>query len=248
MYSPITAVALRTIRHNDRSSILTAWSPQLGRISLALPTGNGKESRRCRALTMPLGLFEGIIDDRQSREVMRIRDMKAWGISSGFPDVSSNPVRSTVAMFIAEVLGVITREGNPDPHLWNLIVETTYLLANGNSVALANAPIAFLSRLAYVAGIAPDHGDWKPNLGLDLVDGVFRFSRPMHNYWIDSREAKIITTLSSAFTGYSHISLLHLNRNIRNKILNGYLAYFSLHHYPLDRLKSLDILKVVFDG
>ena len=37
MYKHIRAVALRTVRYNDTKAILTAWSAELGRISLLMP-------------------------------------------------------------------------------------------------------------------------------------------------------------------------------------------------------------------
>lgn len=39
MYQTIHAIALRTVRHSDSTSILTAWSAEAGRIAILMGTG-----------------------------------------------------------------------------------------------------------------------------------------------------------------------------------------------------------------
>lgn len=246
MHIPITAVALRTIRHNDRSSILTAWTPQLGRISLLLPAGNSAQSRRRRAITMPLSLFEGVVGAKQNREILFIRDMKASSHGKALLDISSNPVRSTVAMFISEVLSIVTREGDADPLLWKLIVDTTSVLAKSQSTTLANLPAAFLVRLSSVLGLEPDFSEYHRGQGFDMVDGLFRAMRPFHDFWIPADKMPWINIFIQTCEDYKHLGLMRLSKHNRNELLSGLMQYFSLHHYPLDKLKSLSVLKSVF--
>lgn len=248
MYTSLQAVALRTVRHNDRSSILTAWSPVMGRLSLVMPAGNGPESRRRRALTMPLCLFEGEVDVRPGRELHTVRDIRRCDFSKGASDLASHPVRATVAMFLAEVLSVVTREGDADRRLWSLIVETNGRIATGNGVALSNLPVMFLMRLASCLGIDPDFGEMKSGMGFDMAEGIFRVTRPMHDHWVAPEETRVTAAVWKLAEGYRHISLVRLPRSVRRKILNGIIRYYVLHHYPLDRLRSLDILKTVFDS
>ncbi len=47
MYESIRGLALRTIRHDDRTSILSAWTAERGRVAISMPAGNGREAR-CR--------------------------------------------------------------------------------------------------------------------------------------------------------------------------------------------------------
>ena len=57
MDTTLRCIALRTTKHSDRHSIVTAWSEQLGRVGLLVSAGNGREDRRRRALMMPLSLI-----------------------------------------------------------------------------------------------------------------------------------------------------------------------------------------------
>ncbi len=247
MYTRITAVALRTIRHNDRSSILTAWSPRLGRLSLLMPAGNGPEARRRRALTMPMALFECEADMRPGRELTAVRDLRPWapeGLAS--PDVSAGPLQASVAMFAAEVLEVATREGAPDAALWELIVVSAYRIAGSRGAEAGALPPAFLMRLAGVLGIEPDIAEWRRGFGLDMREGTFRASRALHDQWIDPAAARVLVTAHRAWAGYDHLGLRVGNRESRARLLDGIVAYFAMHYYRLDRLKSLDVLRAVF--
>lgn len=243
MYTPIHAVALRTIKHNERSSILTAWSAELGRVSLLMPAGNGAESRRRRALTMSMALFEGVVDVRPGREIMAVKDLRPWSPAGVPADLTSSPARSTVAMFFAEVLTVVTREGSADEALWRLITETVDCLARSSGRGLANLVPAFLVRLAAVSGIEPDPTAYAKGYGLDMAEGVYRPTRPLHDYWINPADARLIEVFSRMTRRYAHRALIGFERAVRVAMLDGIIKYFTLHNYPLDRLRSLDVLR-----
>ena len=63
-------IALRTIKHNERSSILTAFSLEAGRVAFALPAGGGREAIRRRALLMPLSAVECVADTRRGTDIL----------------------------------------------------------------------------------------------------------------------------------------------------------------------------------
>lgn len=248
MLTDIRAVALRTVRHNDKTSILTAWSPSLGRLSIVMGAGDGKESRRRRALTMPLAMFEAVVDVRSTHgsELLRAREIRPWIRDEGVFDVASHPIRATVAMFVAEVLSVVTREGDADAALWALVVETVDCLSNGSAAMLANLPSAFLLRLTSVLGIEPDFGDFHEGMYFDMSEGVFRTSRPMHDRLLTPDESAFLARVRAAFVSYAHAGLIRLPRPVRNRMFDLLSEYFVLHNYPLDRLRSVEVLRAVF--
>ena len=244
MYKPIRAVALRTVKYNDRSSILTAYAAEAGRVSFLMPSGTGVESRRRRALTMPLSLFEAVADVRPGRDIHTLRDLRPMsGIAL---DPASNPVRATVAMFIAEVLGVVTREGDADAALWALIVDTATSLSTASGRTLSNFPHAFLVRLADVVGIAPDVSEYRRHSWLDMLEGVYRHTPPLHDYRLEPADARLAAVFASTVvSSYDHAGLAAMGATVRAKLLDGLIGYFTLHHYRLDCLHSLDILRML---
>lgn len=111
MYESIRGLALRTIRHDDRTSILSAWTAERGRVAISMPAGNGREARRRRALTMPLALFEGVAVSRPGRELLQLRDMRPTDVTAS---LHSHPVKTAMALFLADVLDSVLRSAAPD--------------------------------------------------------------------------------------------------------------------------------------
>lgn len=246
MLTNIKAVALRTVRYSDRASILSAWSPEHGRLSLTVPAGKGKSATRYRALTMPMGLFEAVVDLRNGHSVHTMRDIRGWGPNGVRPDVGADALRSTVAMFTAEVLSVVTREGIPDNALWQLITDTAHMIANARDAALANIPGAFLVRLIYALGVAPESDEYRPGMGLDLTEGVYRTTAPLRGQWLGAEATRILRTYDHACRSYSHLGLMRLPASTRATIVDHALLYLSLHHVSMDNLRSLPVLKAIF--
>ncbi|MDE7154739.1 MAG: recombination protein O N-terminal domain-containing protein, partial [Muribaculaceae bacterium] len=58
MLRPVKCIILRTVRYNDKSSIVTVYSRELGRMSFVSPAGASREATRRRALLMPLSVID----------------------------------------------------------------------------------------------------------------------------------------------------------------------------------------------
>lgn len=241
MYQKISGVALRTIKYNERNSILSAWTAELGRVSLLMPAGAGAESRRRRALTMPLSLFEGQVDVRPGREIMPVRDMRAAAIT---PSLSSHPIKITIAMFLAEVLSAVLNEyGQADAAMWQFISESITSLDSADDGQLANFHLLFLYRLGILLGIEPDVSTWQQGHTFDLVDGIFRAGAPTHGKYIESAEANAIIALSRLT--FRTLHLLRLTHDQRTRLLDGILQYYTLHYASLGNLRSLEIVRTL---
>ena len=155
MFTPLHCIALHTVRHSDTRSILTAWSAELGRISIGMPDGKGREAARRRALTMPLAMFEAVGDVRPGRDIISVRDLRP---SAGSPaSAPPTPARTMLQLFLADALDRILRQSAPDPLLSDFIFDSLRRLARlSRPTALANFHIVFLFRMARFLGIAPD--------------------------------------------------------------------------------------------
>lgn len=252
MYRPIHCISLRRVRYDDRRSILTAWSAEAGRVSLIIPDGAGREAARRRALTQPLALFEGQVDQRPGREILSMRDLRPSAIMAG---LAADPAKTLVALFVAEVLERALRESAPDDILWRyLTAAITALDTMPPGPGVANFPPVFLYHLAACLGIAPDAGAWRPGLAFDLAAARFAYApgplaatqgrtlaggnilTPQQAAWIP-RLARL--TLRGA-------RLLPIPRPLRREMLDIILRYYTLHHTPLDNLRSLPVLTQIF--
>ena len=140
MLRSLHCIALRTIKYNEKHSILSAYSLELGRVSFLLPAGSGREAARRRALMMPLGTFECVADIRHGQDIYIMKEPKADIISHG---IHSNPIKSALALFIAELLSVVLREYQEDKALFMFLRQSIERL-NDATVGVANFHLCFL--------------------------------------------------------------------------------------------------------
>ncbi len=241
MYQTIHAIALRTVRHSDSTSILTAWSAEAGRIAILMGTGASAAARQRRAATMPLSLFTGTVRRQQTMSDMpvRMRDIAPTGRQ--MIAVATNPVKAAVAMFLAEVLYIALREAGPDKALWHLFERALPVLEGGNATVTANFHLWFLYNVAVTMGVGPDLSEWRRGRIFDLRSAVFRDSAPGHSHYVEAAEARMVYILGRISA--SNLGRMRLNRQQRNHILDVILEYYSEHIASMDSLHSLDVIR-----
>lgn len=234
-------IALRQIKHTDRHTILSAYSRQEGRVAFAIPAGQGKEAARMRALLMPLGMVECVAHVKPGNDVMRMSEPRALAPLQG---LRAHPLKSCLALFIAEVLETVLREGGPDCMLWDYISHSVRILDTLPTQNTANFHLCFLYGLGRFLGIEPDISAYSRGMIFDMHDGVFRHSAPLHNDFLSPQQSAVVVTLSRIT--YANMHKLRLTRGERNETLDVILRYYALHYTSFSSLKSLDVLRVLF--
>ena len=242
MYESIHCVSLRTIKYDDRRSIVTAWSLERGRVSFLIPAGSGREAQRRRALMQPLCLFEGECDIKPGRDLFTIRDVRPIQV---LPDLCCDPAKAVVAMFISEILERVLRESPPDEALTRFVFDAVIRLdAMRRPIGVANFPVLFMYKLGYFLGIEPDAGEWKPGWVFDMTEGQFRSSAPVQGRWLDSDDTKAIVALHRM--NFETAERIGISRAVRRRMLDAIIEYYGLHHTSLDGLKSLAVVSEIF--
>lgn len=233
-------IALRTVRYNDKNSILSAFTAERGRVSLFVPASGSKEARRRRALLMPLSVVDAEIDVRPGRDIFNLREVRP--LSSSLSIISS-PVKSVIALFIADFLNSMLRQESADILLFEFLKEEISALEAMDDEAAINDHIGMLCRLSRFMGIQPDLGSYRKGAFFDMNDGVWRISPPLHTAWVDQAESRMVFLVMSRMTDLSnHMSKLLTNRGIRNRAIDILIEYYTLHFTKLS-LPSLDVLR-----
>lgn len=235
-------IALHTVRYNDRNNILTAFSLEDGRVSLLVPATASREARRQRAITMPMSFFECIANYRHGGSIANMSDVRQ---SIPLPGLTGNPVKITVALFLAELLGVVLRETPEDPLLFNCLSYSATRLDAASAGETANFTIHFLYRLGRFLGIEPDTSTYRRGRVFDMLDGTFRDSAPLHRKFLDGEDADAVYMLSRM--SWENYGMFRFNRDQRRRILVAIIDYYTAHYTSLTRLNSLEILKEIFD-
>lgn len=238
----VTGMVLRSpVRHNDRTDILTVYTPTHGRLSVAIGAGGGKSGRQRRAATMPLSLVEFQVTDRSTERLQRASSLAAL---SAYRTIYFDPVKSMLAMFMAEFLNKLLRDASPDPTMYRYIADSAALLdAVDDRRMLPNFHIAFLAGLTAFAGISPDTSGYHKDALFDMVSGRYATLPPPHRAVLSGDRVRIPLILKRMTFANQH--LFRFTRLQRREVLDGLLRYFGLHFPGTDNLSSPQILSEI---
>ncbi|MCH5248178.1 MAG: recombination protein O N-terminal domain-containing protein [Muribaculaceae bacterium] len=243
MFKELHCVALRTVRYSDRSSILSVYSQECGRMSLSVPAGNGRGAARIRALTMPMSSFECVAIVKPGQEISNFKDLKCDPDS--ILSQTNSMFRNAQAFFLSDFFNTLLREPLPDEKMWRVVHDTSRLLSVTEGSRLSNFHILTLIKVGRVLGIEPDTMTGGPGKILDLQEGVWRRSLPTgHRYFLSAEDSmSAIKLLRMNPRNFDKFKFSHVDRN---RITENILDYFTLHGFPTKDIASLMVLKELF--
>lgn len=234
----LTFVCLRLTRHTDSRSVLTAFSRELGRVALSVPAGSGKSASRVRAITMPLSIVECETTTVPGREVLPMRQPSPAAV---FCQLHSHPVKQMTAMFVADLLAAVMRHGGPDEAVFDYVCGAVSALDAATDSGLANYLLCFMTGLAGALGIEPDISTWRPGRILDLREGVWRLTAPLHSDALDPASSAAAAKL--ARMTFANMGRYRLNGSQRREALDQMIRYMGIHLGGIGTLRTLGVLR-----
>lgn len=232
------AIVLGAVKYGDSSIILRTYSHDYGLISFI---GGGLRSRKGPlrpSMVQVLSVLQLVYYQKSRGELKRIREAS---VEEPLQEIFYDPVKSSLAMFLAEILQHVLQEEEPNYELYSFIRTAVYTL-DSMSEGLESFHLKFLYRLAGYLGFRPESSPADP-LYFDLLNGVYSAAEPAHaNYlygaalaqWLKlGEESKKITEKSS------------LNKEQRRQTLDSLILYYRLHVKDFGKLRSLEVLTEV---
>ena len=242
MQQNIRGIVLRVIKYSDTQSVVTIFSRESGRVSFLSPSGNTREAARRRAILVPFGAIEGILTTKSGSDLGKVNDL----IRGQVRDFTFNPIKSIIALFLSDVLYVLLKEQQPDSLMYDYLEVSSDTLGRiTNHTAIANFHISFLLGLIRLLGIEPDISTYSSGKVLDMRDGVWRNSAPLHNNFLDPVRSRVAATIILKMN-MRNMHLFKFTREERNEVVDAILSFLSLHVANLSGVKSLDVVRGLF--
>ena len=181
--------------------------------------------------------FEGLQSQKMSMH--RMKDLVPGIVLQSTPfDVR----KSTMALFMAEVLYRLVKESEPAEGLFDFVwgsVEALDTLDEG----IANFHLWFLANLSRPLGFSPDN-EYSDGDYLDIRDGHFTAIQLMRSESLSPDNARILHDMLECDVRY--LGEIGLNRTQRVEFLEAMLKYYSYHLDTIRSVESLRILQEVF--
>lgn len=236
MLGKTKAIVLHSIRQGESGRIVKLYTEEYGMCSVFIRATQSKKRGSTAALYQPLTVLDMDLEVRQDRSLQKVVSAEIIADEVGF---MNDPIRSCVAMFIAELFYRTLQEGESSGALFSLLEGFILKLIRDDNISML--PVEFILNLALYYGIYPDTES--EGAILDLREGEFTTSRPLHKDLIEGEPAALLR----AYSGMGFVaSASPITRETRRELLDGLLLYLKIHIPHFSELKSYAVFKEVF--
>ncbi|MCF0038528.1 DNA repair protein RecO [Dyadobacter fanqingshengii] len=222
-------IALSYIRYRESSIIAKIYTEAFGIQTYIVNGVRSSKSRNNRiALFQPLTLLDMVVYHKNKEDTMhRISEMKCY---QPFQSLPYDVVKSSLALFVTEMLGKTLKEEESNPLLFQFIEESVVYLDEAES-AFENFHIHFLVQLASFLGF-----------GIETVEDLESELKNQHFPHMPDPVEKNATM--QLLTGNYGLNVV-LDRKRRISILEKLLFFYKIHMEALGEIKSLEVLREV---
>ena len=169
--------------------------------------------------------------------------LKEFSVSYSPYEIYSDIKKSSVAIFLGEVLTSVLREESSHEEMYDYI-EKSIIFFDRCREDYANFHIAFLAGLSSFLGFEPGIRENENDSFFDMTNGIFVPLPPVHGNYANPDVSGILAQVFLA--SYESISKITLNGAMRNEVLDTIVKYYSMHLPGLKKINSLQVLKEVF--
>ena len=233
-------IVLHTLKYGDSSMVVYLLTDVGGRRSYMVQGVRSRSGRGSKlALFQPVFPveFEGLESPRQ--EMHRFREVRAGFALQSLPfDVR----KSTMALFMAEVLYRLIREVEANEPLFDFLCEAVLKL-DAMREGIANYHLWFLVRLSAYLGFYPGN-EYIENGCFDIRGGLFTPSMPAHRIGMNEACARLLGTLMECEA--DALAEIPLSRARRTEFMEAMLSFFGYHFDSIHSVRSISILREVF--
>lgn len=231
---------LRTVKYGDSKMIVETLTEEAGRMSFMCRLPKTPKGKLKVQFFQPLSLLDMDADYRPNRKLQTLRDVRS---ECPYQSIPFDAVKMSLVFFLAEFLTYTTRSEQRDEALFSYIHRSLEWL-DATEGPIANFHLVFMIRLTRFVGFLPNLEDYRQGDYFDLREGCFSVLHPMHNDVLEPREAASLQLLSRI--NYETMRFFAFTRKERERIVEVLLQYYRIHIPDFPEMKSLGVLKSLF--
>ncbi|MGD0343143.1 MAG: DNA repair protein RecO [Bacteroidales bacterium] len=240
MIEQTKGIVLHQIKYTDSGIIAQLYTRKYGRRSFLIRGTRNKKAGRHTVFLQPMFILDLVAYNKESRSMQTIKE---YSVSYTPGDIHSNIKKSSVAIFLGEVLTSVLREESPNEDLFDFI-EKSIIYFDRCKKEYANFHIAFLAGLSSYLGFEPAKRSSAGDHFFDMMNGIFVPVPPLNGSYASREVSQVLSAFFSS--SYEQVKNISLTGTFRNEVLETLVNYYSLHLPGLKKIRSLEVLKEVF--
>lgn len=226
------AILLNRISYSETSLILTFYTLQNG-IQKFIFQGGKKKAHQL----FPLAISEITYYKRPDSDLGKLTSSESYRVLNELP---FNPVKSTIAFFIAEVLQKCLKTEEGEITLFRFLEEEIVFLDKGTDITLF--PLKFLLDFSLYLGIYPN-SESEENRYFNVMEGYISNHKPMSgDIYYEDEAVQLISQLINH--NLPDINPSNTKQN-RSKALEILIHYYQLHIPQFKEMNSLEVVREI---
>jgi len=231
-------IILSKVRYQDNDLIVKCLTRDLGVVSYMIKNiSMSKKSKNKFAFFQLLNILDLETNYNPNRSIQYIKDLK---VKYNFTSLHTNIYKSSVVMFLSEILSNIIHIETKDMELFDFIEKS--LIWYDKSEDSSTFYLIFLMKITHYLGFYPDCTNMSYNY-FNLEEGLFESSKNSQYVIEGSSLVLFKTILGIKFDGNR---LPFIDKTNKKDILKNILIYFKLHVDGFKDPKSLKVLNQIF--
>ena len=232
------AIVLSKLKYRDHDLIVKCYTEEKGILSFLLR--GVLKSRKGYAKAAHFQLLtqlQIVVNYKSNKSLQTIKEVK---LSAIYGSLHSHVLKSSIVMFLSEVLASTLQEEEKNETLYSFLENTLMWLDTQSDYS--NFHLLFLLKLTKYLGFYPDVEDMDEPI-FNLSEGRFEL-KPTSRYYVSGDNLTILKQLLG--TTFDALPSIKINSKRRQLFLSMILLYFELHLGSFKPPKSLQVFNQVF--
>lgn len=233
------AIVISNVKYGEADLITKCFTQEKGLVSYMLKgIRKSKKGKLRMSMFQQLSLLEIEAFHRENKNLQYLKEVKVF---YPYQSLYSNIYKSTLVMFIAEVLKSCIQEEEKNEALFHFLQESFMCLDKTDSIK--NFHLHFIVKLTQYLGFYPDN----QSVGFpyfDMLNGVFQL-KEYNSYSFNNSNSELLKELMGS-SKYEVADQIKLNQDRRKSFLDFMMLYYELHLQGFKKPKSIEILQQIF--
>jgi DNA repair protein RecO (recombination protein O) len=245
MLQKTKGLVMRSVKYGETSLVVTVFTELFG-LQSYMVSGVRKTSSKGASSAgqyQPGALLDLVVYHQGQKNLQRIRES---GWSYIYRNLYTDIRKNAVALFMVELLQKCLRQPEPMPDLFQFTEDALRHLDEAHPLVAANYPVYFALHLSHFFGFRMQDTYDEENSILDLREGEFIYQAPSYPEWADPELSRYVSMFLKALHPDA-LSDIHINRELRRKLLELILVYYRLHSAEFGEMRSLPVLQAIWD-
>lgn len=236
-------IILKTVKYGETSLICTVFTELLGLQSYMVKgVRTAKAKSRKANLLFAGSILEMTVYEQANKNLQNIKEYQPYLI---YQSIQEDVVKNGVALFAVEVIKQLLAAHEPQPEVFEFLLQFLMRLDEDATSLIANYPLYFTIQCAKFAGYYLSGKYSAETPFADIHEGRFSEHSSQFPPFITDRNAALMSELNQA-SSLEAIQQIKMTAEERKNMMQYFLTFLQLHVPHFRELRTIAVLTAIF--